>query len=93
MNQKKSPSKDIKFTTIEISEHDRQRLFECAMRIKELNGDKGEPFKPAMIAHFATDALVNEVEFWEKASAPINNLSKIDRVVDVYNKETAPSKH
>jgi len=76
MNKKKSPSKDIKFTSIEISEEDRQKLFDCAMKIKEMNGHK-EPMKPAMIAKFATEALCNEVEFWLRQTSGISNLTEV----------------
>ena len=70
--KKDSPSKDIKFTTIEITEEDRQRLFSCAMKIKEMNNDK-EPMLPFKIASFATDALENEVDFWSKQKAQVSN--------------------
>ena len=77
MSKKKDWSgKDVKFTTIEISEDDKQKLFECAMKIKEMNGHK-EPMKPAMIAKFATEALCNEVEFWLKQTSGISNLTEV----------------
>ena len=72
MNDKKKSSKDIKFTTIEITEDDRARLFECAMKIKDMNGNK-EPMPPYKIAFFATEALCNEVDFWSKKSAQVSN--------------------
>ena len=52
-----------KFTTIEISEADKQRLFSCAMKIKDYHGDK-EPVLPYQIITFAVDALEVEIDFF-----------------------------
>ena len=76
MHKKDWSSNDVKFTTIEISEDDKQKLFECAMKIKEMNGHK-EPMLPYEICKFATEALVNEIEFFQKGGAGINNLKDI----------------
>ena len=56
-------SKDEKFTTIEISEADKQRLFTCAMKIKEYHCDK-EPVLPYQIVRFAVDALEVEIDIF-----------------------------